>query len=156
MAKRDQLKIVDEDFKEQEPEQAQALGPCPPPPENISFQAQLEWIESAPQFHEAGLLHGFFKSMFENFCSSQGSVREARAMLLVDGTVINGKLHPQANNEINHMKEARAMGNQLNLILEEHKNREIKLRELALAEKLAKSPGEDENSKWKEKRGLLA
>lgn len=155
------LREVDEDYRQAEaevPTQQEADCPtssdCLPPPDNLSSEAKLEWIDSAPQFHEAGILHGFVRSLFENFCSAVGAAREARAMVLVDGRVINGKLHPCVNDELNQIKQSCVSGEQLNRILSAEKDREIKLRELALAEAQAK--GQNTGPWSGEKSKLLA
>lgn len=171
-ANQNQMKIVDESFeprpsaerKEEESAALRTATPCPNPPDWLSYEAKLEWVNAAPQFHEAGLLFGAFETMFANYCSLIGDILEAEAMLQADGRIINAKPHPMSNQKLLALKEARmTWGEMFSLLEAKRKQEEEKEKERLAKEEEEKAKAEaeaasQEQSGWfeEDRKRLLA
>jgi phage terminase small subunit len=81
------IKLVDSDFKSGE-----AL---PEAPYYFSLHALEVWNELLPTYQEAGILDPPTISLFQNYCMAAGIVREAEAIMSVDGRLIENRNHPQ-------------------------------------------------------------
>ena len=97
----------------QETEPASEPEPCPGPPEFLSFEAQCEWLRSAPGLHSKGRLHGGMVALLENYCITVGLAREMNQIIEIDGKFVGGRAHPAIKIMQEAVRDARALAAQI-------------------------------------------
>ena len=71
-----------------------AVTKAPAPPSWLSVEAKKEWRRVMPILVERRILTTADLGSLESYCSSIGVMREAQAILNVEGLVLDGKRHP--------------------------------------------------------------
>lgn len=85
------------------------------PPDELDFEAKLEWIRIAPLLASQGRLNDSTYALMMNFCINQGRVQKYEAMLQTDGLIISGRAHPAIKLQQESMREARMLAVELQL-----------------------------------------
>lgn len=91
------------------------LTPCPAPPKWLPPYAKAEWKRVGQILHENGVLRQDTMQLFESYCVSVASIREAEEILQKEGRVQGDKVHPAYRLMNLAQKESRILAGELGL-----------------------------------------
>lgn len=91
------------------------LSPPPAAPKWLSLYAKAEWKRVVQILHENGVLRQDTLQLFESYCVSAATIREAEEILQKEGRVQGDKVHPAYRLMNLAQKESRILAGELGL-----------------------------------------